>query len=115
MKRPFATLDVLGVYTGYVLREKGFAGVHEVMDHFFPGIMTIGVAAMFPRAAAEVKRQIPSVVEVPGDPKDDWKAYADAAVRVLGETLELEGPITLGDGEVQHAFDEFMNGLPPRT
>ena len=44
MKKSFPTLDVATVATGIMLR-KG-ADFQGVMDHFYPGIFTIGCAAM---------------------------------------------------------------------
>ena len=44
--KAFDSLAVAGVYTGMVLEEGG--GIHEVMDHLYPGIMTLGTAVMQP-------------------------------------------------------------------
>jgi len=44
--RTFKTIAVLEVYGGLVLEDGGFGDVQDVMDHFWPGIMTLGCAAM---------------------------------------------------------------------
>jgi hypothetical protein len=111
VKKAFPTLDVMGVYTGFVLNPKGFAGTHEVMDHFYPGIMTIGTAAMAPNASKEIARQIPEVATVSGDPAK-WEEYGHDAVRLLGPTLELDGPLNPSTAEVSGAFESFMEKGP---
>lgn len=105
-RKSFPTLAVMGAYTGYLLEEGKFGQIHEVMDHFYPGIMTIGVGAMQPNAAAEIKRQRPEVADVPGDPAK-YREFAEASVAALGATMDLEGPIDVSKGEAEEAFRNF--------
>lgn len=93
MMKQFSTLAVLGVATGIVLEDGGFSGIHEVMDHFYPGIMTLGCAAMSEQAAREVKRQIPHISALGPCTSENWKEYAGRAVDVLGERLSIDGPV----------------------
>ncbi len=114
--KEFPTLAVMGVYTGFVLGKgpDGFAGIHEIMDHFYPGIMTIGVAAMSEDAADEVAFQRPEVKNVPGDPKD-WEAYAAACLAALGPTLKLDGPLNTDEGTIRKAFADFGSISRPQA
>ena len=101
--KAFPTLAVAGVYTGRLLQEGGFNDIHEVFDHLFPGIMTLGIAAMSNTASAEVARQLPQLVGL-GDVGDDWQAYAATALRVLGPTLDVGGPMHVSEAVVSGAF-----------
>lgn len=97
MKKALPTLGVLGVYTGRVLSVGGFDQIHEVLDHFYPGIMTLGCAMALPTAQKEVLRQVPAVAEIPSPGNNaEWgakvSAYAALALEKFGPTIELEGP-----------------------
>lgn len=109
--KAFPTLAVAGVYTGRLLAPGGFGDIHEVMDHLFPGIMTIGVAAMADVASAEVARQLPQLATLgkPGD--NDWQQYADRVVRELGPELSMHGPMAISDAAIGAAFDRFATPL----
>lgn len=93
MKKEFDTLAVLGVYTGRVLEEGGMNGIHEVMDHFYPGIMTIGLAVMADRAKEEVLAQHPELAELPECTGESYKDFVIEALKKLPKTLPLEGPL----------------------
>ncbi len=103
--KAFSTLAVMGVSSGLLLEEGGFGKIHEVFDHFYPGIMTMGVAAMSSRAAAEVDRQVPNMVHP--HPGEKWQTFAKRGLVVLGDTIELSGPIAVSDDEASQAFDEM--------
>jgi hypothetical protein len=103
--KKFSTLAVLGAYSGRVLEDHGFASIHEVMDHFYPGIMTIGVAAMGKLAAIEIKRQVPAVEDFRDG--EDWRAYAARGIETFGSTIELQGPLDPDPQTVKAAFDDF--------
>lgn len=108
--KSFKTVTVLGIYSGLVLEEGGFGGMHEVMDHFYPGIMTMGAAMMGERGAKEVVRQHPELVKV-GLPKGSpyegkhsklgWKAWRDKALASLPPTLKLKGPLEVDHTEIR--------------
>lgn len=109
--KSFPTKSVLGVATGIVLEQGGFAGIHEVMDYLFPGIMTIGCAVMADRAAFEIRRQLPEVAEIASScPRGDAVlAWADEAQKQLGSTLPIIGPFMESpDAEAEQAFGEFV-------
>lgn len=102
--KPFPTADVMTVATGIKLADD--ADFHSVMDHLFPGIMTIVCAAMQPRAAQELKRQHPKISEIMRieSPKN-YGAFLSLATVCFGDTLAVSGPIEVSDDEVQAAFD----------
>ena len=103
-KKEFSTLAVAGVYTGRVLEHGGMNGIHEVMDHLYPGIMTIGIAAMADRASDVIGEQLPALAAL-GKPTDDgWQAYADSVVKHLGPTLWVSGPDPVSKAEISAAF-----------
>ena len=104
--KTFGTLAVMGAYTGYLLEENGFGKIHEVFDHFFPGIMTLGVAALSKHASAEIARQCPEVKDVRGDPAD-WKTFGPASIAALGSTIDLRGPTEVSEVTIRHAFDDM--------
>ena len=110
IRKAMPTLGVLGVYTGRVLKEHGFGEIHEVFDHFYPGIMTLGCAAMAEDAAAEVARQVPGCV--PWKDDDDWQEYARRGLEAFGPTIELDGPLAdPGDARVIENFKR-LRGRP---
>lgn len=109
--KEFPTLAVMGVLTGIVLEERGFGGIHEVFDFFYPGIMTLGVAAMSPKAAAEVKRQLPEAPEM--EEGEDYRVYAKRAIKALGKTVSLTGPHDVNDAEIGAAFDDMAARVRP--
>lgn len=100
MKKALPTLGVLGLYTGIYL--KSFSEIHETLDHFYPGIMTIDCAMMMPTGSKEVLRQVPAVAEIPQP--TDWKAgyaeYARLGLEKFGPTIELDGPHGTGNPDM---------------
>jgi hypothetical protein len=107
--KTFPTLAVCGVLSGRVLEEKGFSGIHEVMDHFYPGIMTMGVAAMGDAAADEVARQVPTAPR--WKESDDWREYGARCLSILGPTLDLVGPHRVTTDDAGKAFAKFVEGI----
>jgi cytochrome b subunit of formate dehydrogenase len=61
MTKELPIADVLTVVTGIQLVKGG--DFQAVMDVLFPGIFTIGCAAMQPKAAEEIQRQHPKLRE----------------------------------------------------
>jgi len=94
-----------------VLYDGGFNGIHEVMDHFYPGIMTIGCAAMGKDAAKEIQEQLPELASklVPFQ-EGKWKEWSEKVLSQLPETMELEGPLVVDWKRVQENFNEFGKG-----
>jgi hypothetical protein len=99
--RAFKAITVLEVYSGFVLEDGGgFGNVHDVMDHFWPGIMTLGCAAMSETAKKEVLRQHPELEKLGLPTEKNWKAWRGRSLAKLPPTLELEGPLVLDEAEM---------------
>lgn len=112
MKKAFSMAAVAGVATGVTLEQHGMAGIQEVMDHFFPGIMTIGCAAMMPVAQEEIARQHPKLWEYVArhgsiQGAENAARFLKAVTMELGETLELDGPLEVSEGEATQRFADF--------
>jgi hypothetical protein len=105
MTKVFPADVVLSAYSGRFVC-KDFGDVHELMDLFYPGIMTLGLAAMSTRAAAELRRQFPILGDVPAF-REPWQEWKIAALAVLPPTFEVTGPHELPEGEIERAFDEM--------
>ena len=101
MKKPMPTLGVMGVYTGILLKQGGFGEIHEVMDHFYPGIMTIGVAMMADTAKREVLRQRPECLKLPDCEDIGYERFAARALATFGESIELDGPHGTGNPDME--------------
>jgi hypothetical protein len=113
MAQPFSTLAVAGAYSGYVLEHEGIHGMNgitDVMYHLFPDIMMLGAAAIQPYAAKELARQIPALAELGGVEGGDWEAYAAKVVERLGATVDVIGPMAIGEPEIDAAFERFAKG-----
>jgi hypothetical protein len=91
MKKTFPTLAVVCAYTGFVLYENGFSGIHEVFDFFYPGIMTLGVAMMSDKIQPLLTANCPALSELKREDVEvlGWQEFASRAIEKLGETLEL--------------------------
>ncbi len=98
-KKYFPTLAVLGAYSGICL--DGFSGIHEVFDHFYPGIMTLGVASMAKTGSKEILRQHPEISELPECTQKNWREYSRIALEKFGSTMGLEGPHGTGGPDVK--------------
>jgi hypothetical protein len=113
MKKSFKTIDILPVASGLTLYNGGFAGIQEVMDHFYPGIMTIGCAAMGKDAAEEVKKQLPDLTAKLAEPfqESEWEEWSKGVLAQLPETMELEGPTQVDCARVKKNFNDFGKGI----
>lgn len=109
MIKAFPTTDVLTVSTGVMLR-KG-ADFQAVMDHFFPGIFTLGCAAMQPKASREIYRQLPGLLDFANKwgkvNADNCETFERAAIFTFGETVELDGPMNVNVQEINEAFESL--------
>ena len=99
MKKQLPTLGVLGLYTGICL--KSFSEIHKTLDHFYPGIMTLGVAAMGETARREILRQHPELAELPKCTSANYKQYAADALTRFGEAIPLVGPHGSGQPDME--------------
>lgn len=100
MIKEFNTVAVLGVFTGRVLAEHGFSEIHEIMDHFYPGIMTLGCASMAKTASHEVARQHPEFNSLPECTKENWEEFTTNAVAKFGDKMNLNGPHGTGNPDM---------------
>jgi hypothetical protein len=60
-RKELPTLGVVGAFTGRLLKEGGFGEIHEVFDHLYPGIMTLGLVAMAEPAKIYLGATIPAL------------------------------------------------------
>lgn len=88
-QKSFPTLAVLGAYTGIVLEERGFGGIHEVFDFFYPGIMTLGVAAMSENIKQLLLANVPELEGWNDVSRLGWEKFAKEALAHFGETISL--------------------------
>ncbi len=108
MKKTFSTEAVFTVVTGIVLCDYGLAA--EVMDHLYPGIMTIGQAAMQGHASEAIQLQHPKMREflrTATPAKEDWQAFNTEAKLHFGSELEIEGPLNPSNETISEAFAAF--------
>jgi hypothetical protein len=109
--KDFDIEDVLTVVTGVVIRAP--SNFQEVMDVLFPGIFTIGCAAMQPTAAKELQRQHPKIREflrtAPVPSKDTLDDFIQLARICFGDKLSVTGPLNVKHSEIKEAFEEFAN------
>jgi hypothetical protein len=108
--KTFRMVALAGVVTGVVLEPKGFGAISEVFEHLFPGIYTLGIAAMADTAAAEVRRQVPalgtyidghSLAGVSTDGLGDWCRWLVAEV---GESAAIVGPMDVTKAQAAECF-----------
>ena len=95
MIKNFPTSAVLATYSGRVLKD--FSEIHHLLDHLYPGIMTLGCAMVLPEARATILRQHPGIDQI--DAPADWSDaeqrldYLRRAEGVFGATMALDnGP-----------------------
>jgi hypothetical protein len=98
MIKNFNTLDVLSVYTGRLMNTMD--GVYEVMDHFYPGIMTLGIAAMQKTASKEILRQLPQLGSLPTIDGLNFIEEGRKAIEKFGNELALSGPHGTGNPDM---------------
>lgn len=120
-KKAVPTIGVFETITGFILLETGGASrVHEVMDVLYPGIMTMGIAAMAKTAGEELRRQLPEVDKFLNKypiPRKDGAyilsmldEYAAMIVSNFGVTLEIEGPHVVTKCHVAECFAKLRKG-----
>ena len=91
MRKNFPTLGVLGAYTGFVLSDHGFSQIHEVFDFYYPGIMTLGVAAMANDIKSKLLACVPGLENCTSESVKElgWKEFAKSALLQFGESIQL--------------------------
>jgi hypothetical protein len=91
VKKAFPTLGVVGAYTGCVVCP--VSAIHEVFDHLYPGIMTLGLAAMAEPAKTYLGATIPTLATLPAVTPENYQEVAALALAQFGPTMEVDGPI----------------------
>ena len=103
--KTFSTLSVAEVYSGICLQQP--CGMHEVMDHLYPGIMTLGTAMMQPAASKYLGTYLPELAALGMPAEGGHEAYAVLVVEKLGSTLEVPGPHDVNKSTVDDAFEQL--------
>lgn len=75
------------------MEERGMAGIHEVFDHLYPGIMTLGMAAMSDPASKYLGDRIVGLTDLPKITRDNFREIGKLALEKFGQTIEVDGPI----------------------
>lgn len=90
-RKALPTLGVIGAASGCLLKDKGFGEIHEVFDHFYPGIMTLGIAAMGYKIKPLICSQVPAVERYDSVriERDGYATVAADALTEFGDTIEL--------------------------
>lgn len=91
MKKKFKTLAVMGAYSG-ILLEKPFSDVHEVIDHFYPGITTHELPGVALIAKAKIEVQLPVVI--PWIDGYHYIEYITTVIKAYGDYIELENGVS---------------------
>lgn len=107
----FDATTVLEVVTGRCLQENGMSNLHELMDHFYPGIMTIGCAVMLPVAKEEIVRQHPVLAEIDAFNEDDFKMWLQHVLEVIPREFEITGPHDADMQDASRRYKEFFDGM----
>ena len=99
MIKSFATSAILATYSGRVLVD--FSEIQNLLDHLYPGIMTLGCAMVLPEARATIKRQHPGIDQI--SPPQDWSDaeqradYLRRAEGVFGAFMLLDNGPNAGE------------------
>lgn len=92
MIKTFPTSAVLATFSGRVL--VNFSEIHHLLDHLYPGIMTIGCAMVLPAARTTIERQHPGIDQI--SPPQDWsdagqrEDYLRRAEGVFGASMAID-------------------------
>ncbi len=110
--KEFSLGALLSVTTGMLLTES-FGDVHEVFDHFYPGIMQMGMVEMGDQARDRVYEQHPSLSDVKAPVLG--AAEGDAAMAIIRpwlRDLEAAHGARLSLTTDQQRQTPEQNGLP---
>lgn len=93
-KKMFPTAAVLGAQSGILLEKGGMAGIHEVFDHLFPGVMMgFSFLAVAPRVQAELAGQHPTIGVLGPCGPENFEDFLERGLLLFGETMPVEGPL----------------------
>lgn len=111
MKKTFKAIVLLQAATGRVLPPGTMSDVHEFFDHLYPGIMTLGLAAMTPYTQQHVVKEFPILGELPKFTDENWPHTTVEALEMLPESFEVEGPLAISEGTADQAFEEMWRRI----
>ena len=114
------TSTALSILTGRLCGS--FADMQEAMDVFYPGIMTVGCAAMLPRAQGIIRSQCPDLAAAaeqhPHINSRDVDTFI-AAVKDLScqfpDGVTICGPDNVDSATAKSHFDDFIFGTKATT
>jgi len=86
--KAFPIKDILSVSTGIMVSDKKMQGVYDVMDFFYPGITTIGLAYMQETAAEKIFEQHPVLRDV-NIQSPTWKEDLERELSTLPQFMVL--------------------------
>lgn len=112
MKKPFSTLAVVGAWSGVLLEEKGFGRIHEVFDHLYPGIMTLGLVAMADSTTSYLAKTIPGLLDLPSINRENYQSISGLAFAKFAPTIMVEGPIDADFNGLKTELDTLANKRP---
>lgn len=99
-----------------------FADMQEAMDVFYPGIMTVGCAAMLPRAQGIIRSQCPDLAAAaeqhPHINSRDVDTFIAAVKDLSGQFpdgVTICGPDNVDLQTVKSHFDDFIFGTKATT
>lgn len=110
------TSTALSILTGRLCGS--FADMQGAMDVFYPGIMTLGCAAMLPRAQGIIMSQCPDLAAAaeqhPYINSEDVDTFL-AAVKDLSDKfpdgVTICGPDIVDEATAKSHFDDFIAGV----
>ena len=114
------TSTALSILTGRLCGS--FADMQEAMDVFYPGIMTVGCAAMLPRAQGVIRSQCPdlaaAVDQHPHIQSEDVDTFLAAVKDLSGQFpdgVTICGPDNVDSATAKSHFDDFIFGTKATT
>lgn len=107
-KKSFRITPIMGVVSGIVLEDGGWVDMQEVMNHFFPGIMTMGAVVMSPVAKEAILEQHPFLASVPLPTPATYKQWVQEEMSKLPAYLDLEGPLKVDETRRKKLAEEFL-------
>ena len=99
-----------------------FADMQEAMDVFYPGIMTVGCAAVLPRALDVIRSHCPdltwAVDQHPHIQSEDVDTFLAAVKDLSGQFpdgVTICGPDNVDSATAKSHFDDFIFGTKATT
>ncbi len=98
-----------------ILMCKDFGDLHDLFDHFCPGVMQLGICAAMPMVKAEIKKQQPEFAEFVdmlsirgnNDDEPNFQAASKWISKLFPQKLALTGPLDATEEDIRQAFDDL--------